>query len=62
GSPRDRLVTADWSVNGRDTVAIFRPDDRTFYFRFTNTLGFANDTLVFGESHWLPVAGTFGLE
>ncbi|MDH3540888.1 MAG: right-handed parallel beta-helix repeat-containing protein, partial [Acidimicrobiia bacterium] len=46
GIPRDRLVTADWSVNGRDTVAIFRPDDRTFYFRFTNTLGFANDTLV----------------
>jgi hypothetical protein len=40
-------------------VAVFRPANRTFYFRFTNTQGFADAQYVWGKPEWLPVAGDF---
>ena len=43
------------------TVGIFRPQEGRFYLRHTNTQGFADDTLDWGESWWWPVAGEFGL-
>jgi hypothetical protein len=49
-------------VDGVDTPAVFRPSNTTFYFRYTNTQGNADTTLTFGQSPWLPVAGTFGLD
>ena len=40
---------------------IFRPAEATFYMRYSNTQGFADQTVVFGNSSWLAVAGSFGL-
>jgi len=60
GIPGDRLVAYDWNDDGNDSPAVFRPSKRTFYFRFTNTQGVADASFMWGESHWLPVAGTFG--
>ena len=34
----------------------------TFFFRYTNTQGNADDQLTFGAPSWLPVAGHFGIE
>ncbi len=61
GDPGDRLVAGDWNGDGTDSPAVFRPGDATFYFRHTNTPGVADTTIPWGEPHWLPVAGDFGL-
>ena len=55
--PADRLVAADWIGDGSDTVGIFRPDDATFYLRYANTSGIADEVIPFGAPAWLPVAG-----
>jgi hypothetical protein len=47
-------------VDGEDTPAIFRPSNSTFFFRYTNTQGIADETLVFGASTFLPIAGEWG--
>ena len=45
---------------GIDSPALFRPSNTTWYFRYTNSQGVADETIVWGESQWLPVAGMFG--
>ena len=62
GNPGDRFVTGDWSADGIDTPAVFRPSSTTFFFRFTNTQGNADAQLLFGQPNWLPVSGRFGLD
>jgi hypothetical protein len=39
---------------------VFRPGDITFYFRYSNTQGTADDWFSWGEPSFLPVAGHFG--
>ena len=40
GDPGDRFVAGDWGVvDGRDTPAVYRPSNRTVYFRYTLTEG-----------------------
>ena len=43
-----------------DTPGLYRPSDRTFYLRYTNTQGNADEQFTWGQSYWLPVAGYFG--
>jgi hypothetical protein len=62
GNPGDRLVAGDWNSNGMDSPALFRPSNTTYFFRFTNTQGTADAQVTWGQSHWLPVAGSFGLD
>ena len=61
GNPHDRIVAGDWTGDGIDTPAVFRPDDRSWYFRYANSSGLADEELVWGEPSWLPVAGRFGV-
>lgn len=60
GNPNDRF-TGDWNTDDIDSPAIFRPGNSTFYFRYTNTQGNADESFLFGFSNWLPVSGNFGL-
>ncbi|MBX3084693.1 MAG: S8 family serine peptidase [Anaerolineae bacterium] len=41
----------------QDTIGIFRPSVSTFYFRNSNTTGFADSTVTFGSPTYLPVTG-----
>lgn len=60
---RDRFVAGDWGiVDGTDTPGLFRPGNTTFYFRHSNSQGFADSQFVCGQPSWLPVAGVFGLD
>ena len=62
GNPGDRFVARDWGiVDDKDTPAVFRPGNATFYFRYTNTQGAADAFLRWGSGGWLPVAGDFTL-
>jgi hypothetical protein len=62
GNPGDRFVAGDWNRNGSDSPAVFRPGNTTFYFRYTNTQGNADEQFSWeGSSTWLPVSGAFGL-
>ena len=61
GNPGDRFVAGDWNRNGTDSPAVFRPGNTTFYFRYTNTQGNADDQFIWGSSTWLPVSGAFRL-
>lgn len=63
GIPADRLFAGDFgNVDFIDTPGVFRPSNTTWYFRHSNTMGFADSQFVWGQSHWLPVAGNFGLD
>ncbi len=65
GDPQDRFVAGDWGViDWEDTPAVYRGADRTFYFRHTLTEGVADSQLVWSTAgtHWLPIAGHFGLD
>ncbi len=57
GDPGDRFVAGDWNADNADSPAIYRPSDTTFYFRYTNTQGNADETATWGESDWIPIAG-----
>ena len=64
GDPGDRFVAGDWGVvDGRDTPAVYRPSDRTVYFRHTLTEGIAVSKLLWpgAGASWWPVAGGFNL-
>ena len=64
GDPGDRFVAGDWGVvDGRDTPAVYRPSNRTVYFRHTLTEGNADSQFTWPGSgtSWLPVAGSFNL-
>ena len=64
GDPGDRFVAGDWGVvDGRDTPAVYRPSNRTVYFRYTLTEGNADSQYLWpgAEVSWLPVAGGFNL-
>lgn len=57
-------LRGDWGVvDGRDTPAVYRPSDRTVYFRYTLTEGNADSQFLWpgAEASWLPVAGGFNL-
>ncbi len=60
GDPGDRIVAADWTGDEVDTVAIYRPSDAAFYFRYSNSAGVADHTVNWGDADWLPVAGDLG--
>ncbi|MFQ5524449.1 MAG: LCP family protein, partial [Acidimicrobiia bacterium] len=60
GNPGDRLVAGDWNGDGKDSPVLFRPSNRTLYFRFTNTQGVADDQYSWGDTGWIPVSGDFG--
>jgi hypothetical protein len=57
GDPGDRLVAGDWNDDDVDSPGLFRPTNNTWYLRYTNTQGIADETLGWGQSWWLPVAG-----
>ncbi len=61
GNPGDKPFTGDFDGDGIDTAGLFRPANAKFYFRNTNTQGIADGTLVWGDTDWLPVAGSFDL-
>ena len=43
GIPNDRFAAGDWGIiDGKDTPAVFRPSNTTFYFRHTLTQGVAD--------------------
>ena len=65
GNPGDRFVAGDWGYpDGRDTPAVFRPDNTTFYFRHAMTKGVADSQFTWpgATSQWLPVGGPAGLD
>lgn len=65
GDPGDRFVAGDWGYpDGRDTPAVFRPDNTTFYFRHAMTEGIADSQFTWpgAISQWLPVGGAAGLD
>jgi hypothetical protein len=55
----DRLVVGDWNDDGIDTVGAFRPATTTMHIRNSNTTGPSDDSWVFGDGDWQPVAGHF---
>jgi hypothetical protein len=69
GRPGDRFLAGDWNGAGcweeggcpgvGDTVALWRPSERRFYVRYSNTTGPGYDLPVWGERDWLPVSGRF---
>jgi hypothetical protein len=61
GNPGDRIVAGDWNNNNTDTPGLYRPNSITFYLRYQNAAGAADATITFGESHWLPISGRFGV-
>ena len=60
GNPGDRMIAGDWSHNGRDTPAVYRPSNRTFYLSYILKHGNADEQFTWGQSRWLPVTGYFG--
>jgi Tol biopolymer transport system component len=60
GNPGDRMIAGDWSHNGRDTPAVYRPSNRTFYLSYILKHGNADEQYTWGQSRWLPVTGYFG--
>jgi hypothetical protein len=61
GDPGDRFVAGDWDGDGVDSPGVFRPSVETMFFRFVNGPGVADATMTWGEAHYLPVSGSFGL-
>lgn len=61
GNSGDRFVSGDWTADGTDTVGIYRPARNTFYLRYENSQGNADDEREWGFLTWYPVAGVFGL-
>lgn len=61
GDPGDRFVTGDWNADGADSPGLYRPSNWTFYFRYTNTQGVADETSTWGHSEWMPVGGVLGI-
>lgn len=57
GDPGDRFIAGDWDMDGADSPAVFRPSDATFYFRYTNTAGVADEVDAWGMATWLPISG-----
>ena len=58
GVPDDRIVAGDWTNDGTDTVGIFRESESTFYLRYSNSLGEADEVIVAAAGS-VPVAGAF---
>ena len=48
--------------DGIDTVAVYRPDTGTFFFRHDNSTGPADETFELGVLDAIPLAGSFGLD
>ncbi len=64
GDPGDRFVAGDWGVvDRRDSPAVFRPSNVTFFFKHDLTQGVADSQFVWigAGSDWRPVSGRFGL-
>jgi hypothetical protein len=61
GDPGDRLIAGDWTGDGIDTPAVFRPGNQRVYLRFSNSAGVADVEFLWGEPSSLPVAGHFWL-
>jgi hypothetical protein len=57
GLSSDKPVSGDWNGDGRDTVGVYRPSNRTFYLRNTNSAGSADYTFVYGLKVGTPVVG-----
>jgi SpoIID/LytB domain protein len=57
GTTGDVAVTGDWDGDGDDTLGVFRPSNRTFYLRNSNTPGPAQLAVAFGTSGDLPIVG-----
>jgi hypothetical protein len=55
----DIPVVGDWDGNGRDSVGIYRPGNRTFYLRNALSGGFADATIFmpFAQAGDIPIAG-----
>ena len=63
GADGDIPIAGDWTdQDGIDSVAVYRPSTGTFYFRYDNSAGPADETLEFAVLDAYPVAGAFGLE
>ena len=60
GRRGDQLVAADWNEDGVDTVGVYRSSDNTFYLRYTNTGGVADELIVSPFPIGRPIAGRFG--
>ena len=60
GNPGDVILMSDWDADGDDSPAVFRPSTATFYLRYANSTGVAQERVPFGEWDWFPVAGRFG--
>ncbi|MGI9648140.1 MAG: PKD domain-containing protein, partial [Acidimicrobiia bacterium] len=58
GVPDDRIIAGDWTNNGTDTVGIYRESESTFYLRYSNSLGEADEVIV-ATAGSVPVAGAF---
>ncbi len=61
GDRGDRFVSGNWNAGDIDSVGVFRPASTTFYLRYANTPGTADEQHEWGFSTWVPVAGAFGL-
>jgi hypothetical protein len=55
----DTPVVGDWDGNGRDSVGVYRPGNRTFYLRNALNGGFADVTIYmpFAQPGDIPIAG-----
>jgi hypothetical protein len=64
GSLGDIPVVGDWDGNGRDSIGMYRPANRTFYLRNTLNAGFADVTIPFtaAQAGDIPVAGDWNCD
>ncbi len=58
GNPGDSVFAGDWDGDGDDTVGLTRGG--TFFWRNTNTAGFADGSAPFVNSGNVPLPGRFG--
>ncbi|GIM91826.1 S1 family peptidase [Paractinoplanes toevensis] len=56
-APPQVPLAGDWNGDGKDTIAIWRPNEHKFYLRNSLSSGGADVTLTFGQADDVPVAG-----
>ena len=50
-------LCGDWDGDGVDSIGVYRPSQRRFFLRNSNSLGFADIDFEFGLPGDLPLAG-----
>ncbi len=59
GQPGDLPLIGKWTSGKIDLPAVYRPNNSTFYLKYSHDSGFANTSFVFGNPGDKPIVGDF---